>query len=50
MMKKTKNKDYKTWWDRFDSTLLKKVLRIKNKSYEIKIQQISRNRRIIWLR
>ena len=28
---KTKNKDYRTWWDRFDSTLLKKIIRTKKK-------------------
>ena len=31
MALKNKDKDYRTWWDRFDSGLLKKVLRIKNK-------------------
>ena len=30
MVLKKKIKDNRTWWDRFDSSLLKKILRIKN--------------------
>ncbi len=30
MVLKNKKQDYRAWWDNFDASLLKKILRIKN--------------------